>query len=92
MFRGFGDFQKSNCQPDGDFLVGAAIGTRESDKERLEELVKVGANVIMLDSSQGNSIYQIKMIKYMKKMYFQFDVIGGNVVTMYQAQNLIMMH
>ncbi|CAH1452634.1 unnamed protein product [Lactuca virosa] len=73
----------------GEFLVGASIGTRENDKERLEHIVKAGANVIVIDSSQGNSIYQIEMIKYVKKTFPDLDVIGGNVVTMYQAQNLI---
>lgn len=70
-------------------MAGAAISTKEEDKERLAELVKAGVNVVVVDSAQGNSIYEIEMIKHAKARYPQIDVIAGNVVTEEQCENLI---
>lgn len=62
------------------YLVGAGINTRDY-KERVPELIKAGADVLCIDSSEGFSEYQEKTIKWIKKTYKNKVKVGaGNIV------------
>ena len=70
-------------------MVGAAVTTHDRDKKRIDKLVEAGVDILLLDSAQGCSSYQIEMISYIKEYYPRINLIGGNVVTPLQAKPLI---
>jgi IMP dehydrogenase len=69
--------------------VAASLGTRPADRDRARALVAAGVDAIVVDSSQGDSMYQHEMIRWMKQQFPNLEVIGGNVVTRRQAMHLI---
>ncbi|EKX49436.1 IMPDH, inosine-5'-monophosphate dehydrogenase, eukaryote-type, purine salvage [Guillardia theta CCMP2712] len=81
-----------NCSVDKtskQLLCGAAIGTRQSDYDRLAQLAKEHVDIILIDSAQGDSTYQADMVRHIKQNYPHIEVIAGNVVTSRQAAHLI---
>ncbi|CAD7943727.1 unnamed protein product [Amoebophrya sp. A25] len=69
-------------------LVGAACSTRAEDEKRVAKLVEAGVDVIALDSSQGDSVWQVNFIRKIKQWYPNLEIIAGNVVTPRQARAL----
>merc|ERR1719409_1653499 len=84
-----GDFPNATKDKSGCLMCAASIGTRPADRDRVRALYAAGVDAVVIDSSQGDSMYQKEMIRWIKKEIPQLDVIGGNVVTKLQAKHLI---
>ena len=62
------------------YMVGAGINSRDY-MERIPALVNAGADVLCIDSSEGYSVWQKRVIDYVRENYGNTVKIGaGNVV------------
>lgn len=78
------------CKDDrGRLRCGAAVGLSLDVFERLEELVKAGVDVVVVDTAHGHSVKVIDLVKDIKVKYPELEVIAGNVVTKEAVEALI---
>lgn len=65
----------------GRLRVGAAVGVTADLLDRVEALVKVGVDVVSIDTAHGHSKGVIDALKSVKAKFPNLDVIVGNVAT-----------
>jgi len=73
----------------GRLAVGAAVGVRDKEMRRVEAILNVGVDCIVVDIAHGDSHLEIEMIKEIRKHFPQAQVIGGNVATADGTKRLI---
>jgi IMP dehydrogenase len=73
----------------GQLRVGAAVGVGDGTEERVELLVKAGADVLVVDTAHGHSQGVIDRVRWIKRNFDGVDVIGGNIATGAAATALV---
>jgi len=80
------EFPRS-CKDDrGRLRVGAAVGVHEY--ERVESLIRHGADVIVVDTAHGHSENVLETVRNIRKQY-DVEIIAGNVATAEGTADLI---
>lgn len=65
----------------GRLVVGAAVGVTSDMLRRVEALVRVDVDVVIVDTAHGHSRGVLQSIKDVKGHFPHLQVIGGNVAT-----------
>lgn len=73
----------------GRLLVAAAVGVSADTMERVQTLVNVKVDVIVIDSAHGHSRGVLDTIYRIKNKYPELQIIGGNVGTAEGTRDLI---
>jgi IMP dehydrogenase len=81
------DIVKQQQQPfatrdaQGRLRVGAAIGARGDFLERAAELIKAGADVLVIDIAHGHSEVMDRALAEFRARFADFELVAGNVAT-----------
>lgn len=65
----------------GRLAVGAAVGVKENELERVESVLAAGADCIVVDIAHGDSALEVEMIRSIRRHFPTAQIIGGNVAT-----------
>ncbi|OFY39263.1 MAG: IMP dehydrogenase [Bacteroidetes bacterium GWF2_40_14] len=65
----------------GRLLVAAAVGIGSDTILKVEKLVSVGTDAVVIDTAHGHSVYVLGVIKQVKAAFPSLQVIAGNIAT-----------
>ncbi|HEX7589149.1 MAG TPA: IMP dehydrogenase [Anaerolineae bacterium] len=82
-------FPKATKDSRGRLAVGAAIGVKERELERVECLLAAGVDCIVVDIAHGDSKQEVEIIQKIRRGFPGAQIIGGNVATADGTQRLI---
>jgi IMP dehydrogenase len=75
------DYPNSCKDSFGRLVVGAALGVTRDMHDRLDALMAVGVDVVIVDTAHGHSEGVLHAVSEVKKRHPYLQVIGGNVAT-----------
>ena len=73
----------------GRLRVAAAIGVTNDSIDRAEALINSGVDAIVIDTAHGHTKRVVELLKDLKKIYKNVDMIVGNIATVEAAKFLI---
>ena len=65
----------------GRLRVAAGVGVTADTFERIEALIDVGADAIVIDTAHGHSKGVVEVLKDAKKRFSEVDIVVGNIAT-----------
>ncbi|PKO98219.1 MAG: IMP dehydrogenase [Bacteroidetes bacterium HGW-Bacteroidetes-8] len=72
----------------GRLRVAAAVGVGADTILKVEKLVSVGIDAIVVDTAHGHSVYVLETVKKVKQAFPNLQVIAGNIATADAARAL----
>ena len=73
----------------GRLMVAAAIGVTSDSIERAEALISSGVDAIVIDTAHGHTKRVVDLLKKLKKIHPETDIVVGNVATAAAASFLL---
>lgn len=65
----------------GRLLVAAAVGVGSDTLLKIERLVSVGADAVVIDTAHGHSVNVLKVVRMAKDAFPGLEIIAGNIAT-----------
>ncbi len=73
----------------GRLRVAAAVGVTPDTMDRVRALVKEGVDAVVVDTAHGHTRGVLDMVKTIKAVYPDLDIIAGNIATADAAADLM---